>query len=254
MMTIALVNRSTRVTNGDALLMADAVQIQMDVHVAPAWDRLPAQVRYYEDEDLVPDGAYVIVLLDNSDQQGALGWHTEGPGGAVFSQVFASPVLDAGGGVLDGGTAGVSVASVVSHEAIEAFVDPSVNVWVDGIMGRDGGCYAYEACDPVEGDSYDIVLPVGPKVSVSAFVTPAWFDLEAAPDAPRSYPNGLTKGPFKLAPGGYMVVRQDPGSEKQVFAEQIPPAWRMNAKANNTASRTKVRITRGIVYKPERAA
>ena len=48
------------------------------------------------------------------------------------------------------------------------FVDPNCNLWASDGKTRN---YSFEVCDPVEAPTYDV-----DGVSVSNFVTPAWFD------------------------------------------------------------------------------
>lgn len=215
-MNIYVINKSQRITDDEAQKMVDACQIQMAGQVALLWDRFPPKVQ------LVKDGeqkkGQVHTLWDSPDQEGCLGYHLEDDEGNVVGETFASPVLDNGGTVLKDGDK-ISVASVLAHEIIEAFLDPDINQWVS--FGDEE--VALEAGDPVQGDSYDIALPDGTLVSVSNFVTPNWFDPEASSDF--DYCNKVSR-PFTLSAGGYMVVRSAPGSERQVFGETEPPTWR----------------------------
>jgi hypothetical protein len=155
---------------------------------------------------------------------------------------MTDPVLQNGGVVLydPKHPQNVSVASVLSHEVIEIFVDPFINVWVDGPQIRKGSCYAMEACDPVESNSY-VNMSSGVAVSVSNFVYRQYF----VPDVPAGTKLdhlGVLQHPFTLAPGGYMVVRQDPGTEAQVFGEVRPPDWKMQMKKHGLGARTKARM------------
>jgi len=73
-----------------------------------------------------------------------------------------------GGHLHDGGTIsgeGNSVSVALSHEVIEAFVDPDLNLWAED---EEGTLWAYEACDPVEAGSYQIRI-AGEPVYVSNF-------------------------------------------------------------------------------------
>jgi hypothetical protein len=246
-MLVLVTNLSTLATEEQVQKMAEALQVQLTTHLAPSWDRLPSECRYAPMSEPSPKpnaegGVLRIFLVDappSTEDPGILGYHTEGPDGQKYSYVFCKPVLDNGGGVLDQGTAGVSVASVVSHEGCEGFVNLAVNRWVDGPVRKEGGCYAFEVCDPVESNGYWINLPDGTKVWMSAFVTPEWFDEEAPVDEPRSYPDiGINS--FELAEGGYAEVRAAPGTETQVFHEVMPPpAWKMEMKRVNPSSRGK---------------
>jgi hypothetical protein len=231
-MHIALVNHSTQVTDAQAQLMARACATQLQMHAAPVWDRLPASVIWYADEAHVPPGSHVIALFDSGDQSQALGWHTEEQGEAIYGRVFCQPVLSNGGNVL---TKPLSIASVLSHEVLETWVDPSVNLWVDD--GR-GVLHALEVCDPVEAGSYFVQVDAT-SVSISDFCTPQWFDAQARPADQFNWLKTLTH-PFQLARGGYEVVRRA-GGEQQHFADEPPPEWRQATK-QTPLSRTAKRL------------
>jgi hypothetical protein len=237
-MKIAVVNRSTRVSGVDAMKMTMAIQLQLDTQVSVLWDRLPPYCWFFVDPSSVPDDYEQIIIFDSADQAGVLGYHSEGPDGAPYAKVFANPVLDNGGGVLDGGGSGTSIASVLSHEAAELFIDASINSWYDGPTIREGSSYAAEVADPVQGDAYDIVMLDGSKVLVSNFVGPAWFDEMAPADARRDW-MGTTSKPFEIARGGYCVVRAAPGSEREVFAAVAPPEWVIETKRHPAARSAK---------------
>jgi len=227
---IAVVNHSTQVTDAQAQLMARACATQLQLHVAPLWDRLPASVIWYANEAAVPPGSHVIGLFDNSDQQGALGWHTEDAGESVYGRVFAGPVLHNGGDAL---TKQLSVASVLSHEVIEMFGDAEVNRWIDDMRGT---LHALELCDPVEANSYPVQVDAT-QVTVSDFVTPAWFDPNARPGDQFNWLHTLTH-PFQIARGGYEVVRRA-GGEQQRFGDVPPPQWRQDTRRSPLARTAK---------------
>lgn len=195
---IYVVNRSTLVSDVEVRAWTAACARQIREHVAPAYRRAPVRVQFLSAVSHAPKGSWVIAVLDDSDQAGALGWHTEDDAGRVFGRVFARPCLDYG----------VPVSSTLSHEVVETYCDPDVDRWAD--TGK-GYSVAYEACDPVEGDSYLI-----DNVAVSDFVTPAWYMRKPPVDARLSYCDNVAE-PFTLAAGGYMVRRFPDGSEDQVF-------------------------------------
>lgn len=231
-MLIAVLNQSTLVKSNDVSLMARACATQIKMHAAPAWDRNPAAVVFYEAKGMVPPGASIITVLDDADQAGALGWHTEARGGVVYGRVFARPVIKAGGDAL---TRPLSVASVLSHEVVELFVDPNVNLWADDGTGKQA--FAVEACDPVEADSY-VVGVDGINVTVSNFVTPAWFDRQAGPHARFDW-LGKVRRPFTMSSGGYVVLETE-GKVTQKFGEEYPE-WRRGTKGDPLA-RTSRRV------------
>lgn len=237
---IGIVNLSTNVSNDDVKKMVIAVQEQLKHDVAPAWGKDYWFVVFYSDPKTMSPRAYPIVIVDNDSTPGALGWHAE-QGGKPYGKVMTSPVLNNGGVPLydPKNPENISVASVLSHEVIETFCDPDINVWIDGPQIAQGSCYAMEACDPVENNSYTV--KVGKElVSVSDFVVPAYFNDQGANEKFDFL--GVLKAPFTLAPGGYMVVRQAPGTEQQVFGHMKPMQWRLDMKAHKLGSRGKARM------------
>lgn len=109
-----------------------------------------------------------------------------------------------------------SVSSVLSHEVLEMFIDPNCNLWANDGHGK---AYSFEVCDPVEAPTY-----VVNGVSVSNFVTPAWFD-PLSDHATAQYDKlGNLKAPFSILKGGY-VVYEAAGAEHQQYGDDFP-AWR----------------------------
>jgi hypothetical protein len=193
--TINVINKSTILKDPDFKLMVEACQIQLAQHVAPMWLRGSWNLVANQPENI----GYPIVILDNPDQAGALGYHTETPDGKVWGRVFVNPVVRSKGTMTQGS---MSVSAVLSHEVIEAYCDPNVNLWVDR---SDDVMVAYEACDPVENDSYEVTTKSGAKVSVSNFVLPSWFDGQADVNSKFDFMAKLSK-PFSMSKGGYLVT------------------------------------------------
>jgi hypothetical protein len=228
-MLIAILNQSTLVTNADATAMTEAIAFQVRLDAAPLWDRAPAAVIFYTDPANVPATAHGIAIVDTIEDQpqGVLGFHTEDQGGKLWGIVAAKPELDNGAKTTTGDW---SVSSVLSHEVLEMFIDPNCNLWAnDG----QGSAYSFEVCDPVEAPAYDVS-----GVSVSNFVTPAWFDPLAAVSA-QFDKLGQLKAPFSIVKGGY-VVYESVGKEQQKFGEEFP-SWRREMK-NGPMARTRRRL------------
>jgi hypothetical protein len=228
-MLIAILNQSTLISDADAATMTQAVATQVRLDAAPLWDRAPAAVVFYTDPGAVPATAHGIAIVDTiqNQPQGVLGFHTEDQGGKLWGVVAAKPELDNGGQVTTGDW---SVSSVLSHEVLEMFVDPNCNLWAND---DKGSAYSFEVCDPVEAPSYAVS-----GVSVSNFVTPAWFDPLAAPTA-QFDKLGLLKGAFSILKGGY-VVYESAGKEQQKFGDEFPE-WRRQMKSGPLA-RTRRRL------------
>jgi hypothetical protein len=202
---IYVINKSTLVTDADVKAWTAACARQIREHVAPAYGMTPVKVQFLSGASHAPAGAWVITVLDDADQAGDLGWHTEDSSGRIYGRVFAGPCVQYG----------VPVSTTLSHEVVETFCDPDVDQWRDTGQGFS---VAYEACDPVEGDSYSI-----DGIEVSDFVTPAWYGQPNGHDAPVG-PQGthwcatkVAVPPFNLAVGGYVVRRWPDGSEDQEF-------------------------------------
>jgi hypothetical protein len=241
---ICVINQSTRVSDSDVSLMCRACTQQVFQDLAPAWSRSGIPVVLWPAASPVPAGSFGMLVLDTPDVQGALGYHDEN-GDLPAGKIFVGPVLDNGGVVLYDAKnpENVSVASVLSHEVCELIIDRYVNAWADGPVLPQGQSYALEVADPVEGDSYAVHLSATEIVSVSNFVTPHWFDAQATAG---QYFDKLKKlsAPFTMTPGGYMIVRNAPGSEQQVLGEKAPPAWRQDLRAQNARSRLTRRLAR----------
>jgi hypothetical protein len=200
--------------------MVSAVATQVHDHFSPAWQIPPNPVTYLKRGAPSPAQGALLTIVDNPDQAGVLGWHTEGAHGVIYGYVFAAPVLDNGGQVLTGAT--YTVAATLSHEVLETIADPHVNLWT---TGPSDTLISQEVCDPVENGSYEI-----DGVSVSNFVTPNWFDGQAAPGAPMDY-LGKVSQPFQMDKGGYFV-HVKAGKPSQVFGEDVP-GWRRDTKSHS---------------------
>jgi hypothetical protein len=231
-MLIAVLNESTLVKDADVDLMAKAIQIQMNLHVLPAWNMKAGSIEFFADKTKVPGWAWVVHIMDDPTTAGALGYHAE-DSDVIDAFIFCKPVLDNKGVVLYDATnpQNVSIASVLSHEVCEMIGDRYANFWADGPALPQGSEYALELCDPVENDSYEIDVN-GTKVSVSNFVFPSWFNAQAK--APQNLPFDYLKkltAPFTMTPGGYLIVRV-PGQEGQVNGhfDAAMPLWKRDLK------------------------
>lgn len=236
---ISVINQSKRVSDEDVATMTLAVAKQLAEHVAPVYGMVPAL-------EFVPAGAAPSAntcpcfVIDEPDVSGALGYHDEDGYGVAFIKVFVNPTLDNGGTVLAGPNA---VSVTLSHEVLELLGDAPANKWVDGPAGED---FAYELCDAVEGDAYEI-----DGVSVSNFVLQAFFDPHAEAGSKFDY-LGKLQAPFTMTSGGYQITRTEPGKVSNIFGDAVRvqaapgvhvhfgsdfPAWKRAAKAAKAGAR-----------------
>lgn len=232
-MLIAVVNQSTLVTNAQVETMCQAIQVQLNLHVLPAWNMKAATITFYADQTKVPGYAWVVSMLDNSTQAGALGYHSL-DNDKVDAFIFAQPVLSNGGVVMafDPKNPGqYTVSATLSHEVCEMVGDRYAGGFSQGPQTSSGDLYCQELCDPVENDSYGITVGTT-VVSVSNFLFPSWFNPEAtkAANAPFDYLNKLT-APFTMDAGGYMIVatlaNEGQVTAKHIFGEKMPQ-WRQD--------------------------
>jgi hypothetical protein len=189
---IAVVNRSSLLGAGDASRVADALGKQLADDYSPVWG-LEAEIVVAARPEAIPATTWQLVILDDSDQANALGYHELTKSGAPLGKVFVRSVEASGGEW--------SVAA--SHELLEMMADPDINLAAEGYDPEIPGSpafFAYENCDPVEGDTYRIGGVAG-----SDFVYPAFFELNPPPHS-KFDRLGLLGKPFSLRPGGYMSV------------------------------------------------
>jgi hypothetical protein len=234
--TIAVINKSTLVSDEDARLMTLAIDYQLVKHIAPLSNRGVWHAKFYTKDAVVPAGQLPLVIFDNPDQANALGYHSEDPNGKPFGRVFAKPVLEHGGSAMTGT---LSVSAVLSHEACEMFCDKSCNMWIDRM---DGTLVALEVCDPVENDAYDVpvVNATGQtiQVSVSNFVLYQWFDAFAPAGTRFDYMKKVT-APLTMSEGGYLIVLDlSTGQVNEVFGSKEAEKLHRQKKPHHPAART----------------
>lgn len=217
---IGIVNTSSKVKDSDVRLIARACNRQIQHTLATAYNKVVSPVQFFPGKTITPDWC-AIVLTDKATYPDALGFHTEN-GGIVSGEIDVDIILGiTGASVLGDKTKPLStpsVASVISHEVCELFIDPNCQLWADGTPIQQGSSYAYECCDPVESNSF--FETVDKKfVQLSDLVLPAWFDLENT-TGPYNFLNTL-KNPFAIDNGGYVIIRNAPGSEQAVFNDEF---------------------------------
>jgi hypothetical protein len=142
-----------------------------------------------------------IIYLDDADAADALGYHDLTKDGQPYSKVFTKTTVDDG-----------EVVSVTTcHELCEMVLDPVANLWADD--GK-GNAYAYEACDAVEEDVFNV-----DGVAMSNFVTPAYFEPFKHPDGTKFDFLGKLSAPFTMTKGGYSIVDKG-GKVGEIFGSK----------------------------------
>ena len=223
-MLIVVINKSTLVSNYEVKLMTLGVAKQARDHAAPAWDVRPPKVEYRDSEAAAEPGSLKVLLFDDADVAGALGYHSDGPDGLPYGRVFVKITQKYN----------ASVSGVLSHEVLELMMDPQANYWADNYNEKLS--YALEVADPVENDYYNVDVD-GKPVEVSNFVLPSWFDSNPPAGAKFDWLGKLSK-PFTMTNKGYVIIR-DQGADRTVFGSKYPD-WKKELKLGS-ASRTKRR-------------
>lgn len=189
---IAVINQSTVVTeDNEVQRTVAALQTQVTRDFAPAWG-INADVRVLPAGGKPAPGEWWLVLLDNSDQAGALGYHDVTPAGLPLSKVFAKTDQ----------TYGETWSCTASHELLEMLCDPNINLTVFDESDSGGRLFAYEVCDACEAERFGYKID---GVLVSDFVYPAWFEAFRHKGTRFDHRKKIHR-PFQLLAGGYIGV------------------------------------------------
>jgi hypothetical protein len=160
---ISVINESTVLADSDVAPVVAALQKQVSNDFRPIWG-VDAVLTIVPKTAQPPTGSWWLVLLDDSDQANALGYHDLTTEGLPIGKVFADSDLKAG----------TSWTVTASHELLEMLGDPNINLtaFVQN-TNTAGMLYAYEVCDACEDDSFGYQID---NVLLSDFVYPSWFE------------------------------------------------------------------------------
>ena len=190
---ISVINESTVLTDSEVVPVIAALQKQVTNDFRPVWGT-DAELTIVAKGAQPPAGSWWLVLLDDSDQANALGYHDLTTEGLPIGKVFAASDLKAGN----------SWTVTVSHELLEMLGDPNINLTVFVQNSETGGIlYAYEVCDACEDDSLGYQID---NVLLSDFVYPSWFESFRAEASGSTQFDRMHKiqTPFQLLAGGYI--------------------------------------------------
>lgn len=217
MLTINVRNHSTVISDQDIKDIVDALQIQDTRDLIPIWHLEECIYRFVEKDILEIQGIQELVILDNSDQAGALGYHDLTTNGDPLGKVFAKEDLQYNS----------KISVTVSHEACEMRVDPSINLCA-AVEGNNNHTmfYALEVGDPCEDDpyGYPVITPKQKSIIMSDFVTPRWFEDNYDQRSKYDF-MGYIKKPLELLPNGYVGVNDGTGWTQNT-AQTVNPLLR----------------------------
>jgi hypothetical protein len=221
MIAVQVKNHSTVCSDDEVRRIVAACQRQVDRDFGPAYG-IKAAVRYSDKSEPLSQYDWQLIVVDDADTAGALGYHETTKNGTPIGYCFAKTTQKYGG----------LVSVTFSHELLELLCDPEINQCVFDQSGSK--MYAYECCDACEDDSlaYDI-----DGVKVSDFVLPAFWLSSTPVHAPLSFTGKVTK-PLQILPGGYLAF---------LDLKHPTAGWQQHtAKLDNTASNSSRYPRRGV--------
>jgi hypothetical protein len=116
---ISVINESTVLTDAEVTPVVSALQKQVTNDFGPVWGTA-AQLTIIPKGTQPPTGSWWLVMLDDSDQANALGYHDLTTEGLPIGKVFVASDLKAG----------TSWTVTASHELLEMLGDPNINLTV----------------------------------------------------------------------------------------------------------------------------
>jgi hypothetical protein len=226
---VAIINSSTVLTDAQVQAAVPALQTQVHRDFAPVWGT-DADLTFVPSGATPAAGAWWLVILDSSDQAGALGYHDVTSEGLPLGKVFAqSDIVN-----------GYAWSVTASHELLEMLGDPEINLTVFlQPDAQSGSLYAYEVCDACEADNFGYKID---STLVSDFVFPSWFESFRAAGSTQFDFQGKISKPFELLQGGYIgVFDVTTGTGwHQLTAQGQPLTYDMRARVGSRRERRRL--------------
>jgi hypothetical protein len=190
---ISVINESTVLADTDVVPVVAALQKQVTNDFFPAWGT-DAELTLVPKGTQPASGSWWLVLLDDTDQANALGYHDLTSEGLPIGKAFVVSDLKAG----------TSWTVTASHELLEMLGDPNINLTVFVQNTNTAGIlYAYEVCDACEDDSLGYKID---NILLSDFVYPGWFESFRTEGSTQFDRMKKMQLPFQLLVNGYIGV------------------------------------------------
>jgi hypothetical protein len=153
-----------------------------------------------------------MLILDDSDQTGALGYRDLTNDGFPQVKIF----------VRSSQQSGASWTVSASHVLLELLANPrqDLTVFVE-FSDKSGRLFAHEVCNPCSSEQYGYEID---GVLVSDFVFPAWFEGHRKPRSTRFDLRNHISEPLMILPGGYAPILEVRSSSgwTHIFASEKP--------------------------------
>lgn len=221
---IACINKATVDLGVPLDKLTAALQKCYDQYFEPVWGY---PVTLYVAKTPKPSD-WRLIYFDDADAANALGYHELTDHGQPISKVFVRTIQQYGD----------SVSVTACHELFEMVIDPIANLWAEA---SDGTEYAYEMCDPVEEDTFDV-----DGIAMSDFLHPAWFEPFDHPAGTKFDHLGKLKKPFTLRKGGYAILKKN-GKVTEIFGSEEKA--RRFAKEDRYGHRSEFRKPDGLRWR-----
>lgn len=237
MTTVAIVNKSTIVTDKDGLTITNALNIILP-QFCKDWSLDPTRCVYIP-LNSTTSIQLKIYLLDSADVEGALAYHDQ-YNNISYGRAFAKTVLANGGVMLYSSNPNIpTFAEAVCHELFEMLINPCCNTW--SMLADGTTLYAYEVCDPVQSNPVTVQVQTGIKktyiinrsikitrnvpiynlVGLSDWVLPNWFNPQSKM-GPYNHNNTL-KAPLTIDKNGYAIRLTGESTFDAIFGELVIP-------------------------------
>jgi hypothetical protein len=245
-MIISVINHSNgRLKDEEIQDAVRAINRQIAEDFAPYWS-LSAQLRLEGKSGSAPTkqelpdmrGDAVIYLWDKTDVDGALGYHDKNNRGIPYGFIFLDLIKK-----LE-----ESWTVTLSHEALEAILDPEANLLVQGPHPTDPKrevFHWYEACDAVQAQAYEI-----DGVGVSNFVLPLYFTSGEETGGRNDFLGRVTKGKslqsFGVNPGGYIGFYDPTTGQHETYTAKNDKAAAARVAIKTAAEETRRAVRHGM--------
>jgi hypothetical protein len=222
---VAVINESTVVTDAQVYALTYSLQLLTQNDFYPAWG-IKSHIYNLDKSKPLPKGHWALVILDNANQAGALGYHDLTNDGYPLGKVFAKTTMDAG----------ENWTVTASHELLEMLADPYINLTTFNQTGNNSGrILPYEICDAVQGSNCTFRIE---GLEMSNFVYPTWFEGFRPAKSCKFDFMGVLSEPFEIYHEGYISYFDVPNTRgwQQIFAKVAP-----NPKVGHSQARKLLR-------------